>query len=69
MTNLNLCGRVGLAKILDTSESTTHNLQRAGLIAPVAVIGGRPLFRVDQAKALRARRDAERNRRGDRPVT
>jgi hypothetical protein len=60
MTELNVCGRAGLAKILDSSESHTRNLEKAGLIAPIAIIGGRPLFSTVQAWALKAQRDAKR---------
>ncbi len=60
MTNLGICGRAELARILRNSESTTRNLEKAGLITPVAVIGGRPLFRIEEAEALRAKRDAEK---------
>lgn len=60
MTNVNLVGRCGFAKILDCSEETTRKIEKAGLIAPVAIIGGRPLFRLEEAQALRAQRDAKR---------
>ena len=53
-----LVGRSGLAKILDSSESTTRYLQEAGKIEPVMIVGNRPLFSVDKAWALRAERDA-----------
>jgi hypothetical protein len=58
-----LVGRAGLAKILDSSESTTRYLQDAGKIAPEMVIGNRPLFSVEKALALRAERDAARGSR------
>jgi hypothetical protein len=64
MSNLELCGRTGLSHILGESESTTRNLQKAGLIAPELVIGGRPLFSVAKAQALRALREAARANRG-----
>jgi hypothetical protein len=54
-----VCGRTGLAQILGVSESQTRNFEKAGLIARVAVIGSRPLFSIEQAKELRARREAK----------
>jgi hypothetical protein len=60
-----LCGRTGLAQILDASEATTRNLERRGKITPVMVVGGRPLYLVETAKKLRAERDAARGRPRD----
>lgn len=53
-------GRSGLAAILGVSEVTARALQAAGEIAPAMTIGSRPVFRVADAKALRAKRDARR---------
>jgi DNA-binding transcriptional MerR regulator len=50
-------GRKGLARILDVSESTTRNLERAGLIAPEAIVDGRALFSAKKARALRVARE------------
>jgi len=52
-TEMKLCGRAGLARILMKSESTTRNLQAAGKIRPEMVVGGRPLFSVEKALLLR----------------
>lgn len=60
MTNLGLVGRSGLAQILGCSESTTRNLERDGEIKAAAVIGNRSLFRVEEARALKIRREADR---------
>lgn len=57
MTEPTLCGRAGLARILDSSERTARNLQLAGEIAPEMVVGGRPLFSVEKARALREKRE------------
>jgi hypothetical protein len=57
---MDLCSRTGLARILDCSEATTRNLEHAGEIAPEAVVGGRPLFSVQKAEALRTKRETER---------
>jgi hypothetical protein len=65
MSDIALCGRSGLAKILDTSESTTRNLERAGRIRPKIIIGNRPLYSIEEAEALRSARDA--SPRGRRP--
>lgn len=53
-------GRSGLAAILGVSEVTARALQAAGEIAPAMTIGSRPVFRAEDAKALRAKRDARR---------
>lgn len=62
MTEPVLCGRAGLARILDCAERTTRGLEAAGEIAPEMIVGGRPLFSVAKALALKARRDAKRDR-------
>jgi DNA-binding transcriptional MerR regulator len=54
-----VCGRAKLAHILDVSESQTRNFEKVGLIARVATLGGRPLFSIEQARALRAKREAK----------
>jgi hypothetical protein len=59
MNEFNLCGRTGLARILECSENTARSLEKAGLITPIAVVDGRPLFRIDDAMALRAKREAK----------
>lgn len=56
-------GRVGLARLLECSEGTTRNLEQRGAIAPEMVIGGRPIYSVAKAMALKAQRDAKRYRR------
>jgi hypothetical protein len=60
MSDPRLCGRAGLARILDVSEGTARNVELAGEIAPEMVVGGRPLFSVEKALALAAKRHAER---------
>ena len=55
-----LCGRRGLAQILEVSETQTMNIQAAGLIEPEMVVEGRPLFSVQKAQALREKREAAR---------
>ena len=55
-----LCGRVGLARILNVAEGTTRAIERRGEIAPVMRIGGRPLYLVSDAEALRAAREGHR---------
>jgi hypothetical protein len=60
MSEPTLCGRAGLARILDVSERTARNVEDAGDIEPEMVVGGRPLFSVAKAHALRERREAER---------
>lgn len=63
MSEATLCGRAGLARILDCSERTARNLEDAGAIAPEMVVGGRPLFSIEKAHALRQRRESERHQR------
>jgi hypothetical protein len=58
-----LVGRKGLARILDVAEATTRNLEAAGEIAPAMIVDGRSLFTVEDANALKARRDARRQSR------
>ena len=48
-----LCGRAGLARILEVSESTARHLERRGLIRPVMRVGKRALFAVQDAQTLR----------------
>ena len=60
MSEPTLCGRAGLARILDVSERTARNFEDAGEIAPEMVVAGRPLFAVAKAEALRAKREAQR---------
>jgi hypothetical protein len=55
-----LCGRAGLARILDCAERTTRGLEAAGEIAPEMIVGGRPLFSVEKAVNLKNKRDAAR---------
>ena len=64
MTEPTLCGRAGLARILDVSERTARNLQLAGEIEPEMVVGGRPLFLVAKARALREKRERRLANRG-----
>jgi hypothetical protein len=60
MSDSGLCGRAGLARILECSEATARNVELAGGISPECVVGGRPLFSVEKALALAAKRTAER---------
>lgn len=53
-----LVGRARLARILDCSENTTRNMEARGEIKPALIVGGRPLFLADQARALKSQRDA-----------
>ena len=62
MSEPNLCGRIGLARILNCAEGTTRNLEAAGEIEPEMVVSGRPLYSVAKAVALKLRRDAKRAR-------
>jgi predicted site-specific integrase-resolvase len=58
-----LVGRSELARILGLSESMTARLSKAGKIKPVTFIGKRQGYRVEDALALRAERDASAKRR------
>ena len=55
---MQLVGRTGLARILGVSENTTRNLETRGEIAPEAIVDGRPIYSVEKAKALKAKRDS-----------
>jgi hypothetical protein len=58
-----IVGRTGLARILGVCANTTRNLEARGLIAPEAIVDGRPLFSAHKARELRAVRDARRHPR------
>jgi hypothetical protein len=51
-----IVGRTGLARILECSEATTRNLEARGEIAPEAIVDGRPVFSIEKASELRAKR-------------
>jgi DNA-binding transcriptional MerR regulator len=55
-----VCGRSGLARILEVSENTTRNWEARGLIAPECFADGRPLFSEEKAKKLKQTRDSEK---------
>ncbi len=61
--DINLVGRAGLARILGVSEATARALEARGDIAPETSVGGRAVFSVQKAEALRERREAERTAR------
>jgi DNA-binding transcriptional MerR regulator len=61
--DINLVGRAGLARVLGVSEATARALEARGEIAPETTVGRRALFSVQQAEALKAKRDAEQEAR------
>jgi DNA-binding transcriptional MerR regulator len=55
-----VCGRSGLARILEVSENTTRNWEIKGLISPECFVDGRPLFSEDKARQLKQAKDSEK---------
>jgi len=55
-------GRTGLTRILGVCDRSTYNLEARGEIRPVAIVDGRPLYAVDDAYALKAKREAAKRR-------
>ena len=58
----NLAGRSGAARVLEVSEATIRNLMASGELSAAATVDGRPLFRIDDLRALKERRDAKRRK-------